>query len=113
MRFGLAVASRRVQSLGEMEMRVRVIRVQVERDPERRDRGIELFTLGVQAADLRPGFEILPIRFNNSVVAFERRSGVAGAIKGVGKTELALGVAGTQHERHPECLDGTRRVAVL
>ena len=54
-----------------MQVGVRVVGMEIERQAESGDRGDVFLPLGVQAADLRPGLEIRAIGFDDRIGSIE------------------------------------------
>ena len=103
-RFGGAIQSR--QQLGFVEVGVGVVGVRLQRDVESVESGLSLVQLRSDAAELRPGFEILRIQLDGDVKSFERSGEVAAAIQRLSQMEMSLWVCRFGHQRASQRFDG-------
>ncbi len=96
-----------------VEMDVRVVRVDVEGDLERDQGLLQLVELAVQAADLRPGFDVLVVVLDGDVVPLQGAADVVEPVQALGQVKMGLRSVGAAHELHPERLDRFGDAAVV
>ena len=95
-----------MQQLRFVEVSVGVVGVRLQCDVEGIESGLRLSQLRRDAAELRPGFEILLIQFDGNVKSLERAAEIAVAIQSLGEMKVRFGIRRIGHQRAAERFDG-------